>query len=205
MAGDSLVVAQLRQDLVGQLFAQLHAPLVEAEDVPDCALYEDLVLVHGDQGTQGFRGQALEQDGVGRAVAFEHLERHQILDLLQGFASSQELGFDLFLALAEGQCLGLGEEVGQQFRVVVTDRVVADGRCQEITGDQLGALVDQLVEGVLAVGARLTPDDGASLVVNRLAVAIHVLAVGLHVALLEVGRKRCMYWSYGRMASDSAP
>jgi hypothetical protein len=79
------------------------------------------VLVHGDQGAKGFRGQALEQDGVGRAVAFEHLERHQILDLLQGFASRQELGFDLFLALAEGQGLGLGEEVGQQFRVVVTD------------------------------------------------------------------------------------
>lgn len=193
MAGDSLVVAQLRQDLVGQLFAQLHAPLVEAEDVPDCALYEDLVLVHGDQGAQGFRGQALEQDGVGRAVAFEHLERHQILDLLQGFACSQELGFNLFLALAEGQRLGLGEEVGQQFRMVVTDRVVADGRRQEVAGDQLGALMDQLVEGVLAVGARLTPDDGASLVVNRLAIAIHVLAVGLHVALLEVGRKRCMY------------
>lgn len=59
----------------------------------------------------------------------------------------------------------------------------------EVTGDQLGALVDQLIEGVLAVGTRLTPDDGAGLVVNRLAVAIHVLAVGLHVALLEVGRE----------------
>ena len=73
--------------------------------------------------------------------------------------------------------------------MVIADRVVADGGCQEVTGDQLGALVDQLVEGVLAVGARLTPDDGAGLVVNRLAVAIHVLAVGFHVALLEVGRE----------------
>ncbi|MNR07554.1 hypothetical protein D3C85_1236790 [compost metagenome] len=42
---------------------------------------------------------------------------------------------------------------------------------------------------MLAVGARLTPDDGAGLVVHRLAVAIHLLAVGLHVALLEVGRE----------------
>jgi hypothetical protein len=59
--------------------------------------------------------------------------------------------------------------------MVVTDRVVADGRRQEVAGDQLGALVDQLVEGVLAVGTRLTPDDGAGLVVNRLAVAITYL------------------------------
>mgnify|MGYP006211454627 CR=1 FL=1 len=48
MAGDSLVVAQLRQDLVGQLFAQLNAPLVEAVDIPQHALGEDLVLVQGD-------------------------------------------------------------------------------------------------------------------------------------------------------------
>ncbi len=187
VAGDSLVGAQLRQDLVGQLFAQLHAPLVEAEDVPDCALYEDFVLVHGDQGTQGFRGQALEQDAVGRAVAFEHLEWHQMLDLLQRLAGGQEFGLHGFLALAEGQGLGLGEEVGQQFRMVITDGVVADGWCQEVTGDHLGALVDQLVEGVLAVGARLTPDDGTGLVVDLVAVAVHVFAVGLHVALLEVG------------------
>ena len=187
MAADGFGSVQLRQDLVGQLLAQLHAPLIEAEDVPDDALHEDLVLVHGDQGTQGLGGQLFEQDGVGRAVAVEHLERHQVLDLVQGLADGQELRFHLFLALAEGQGLGLGEVVGQQLGMVIADGVVADGRGQEIARDQLGALVHQLVEGVLAVGARLTPDDGAGLVVDLVAVAIHVLAVGFHVALLEVG------------------
>ena len=46
------VVTEFRQDLAGQLFAQLDAPLVEAEDVPDDALDEDLVFVHGDQAAQ---------------------------------------------------------------------------------------------------------------------------------------------------------
>ena len=49
--------------------------------------------------------------------------------------------------------------------------------------------MDQLVERVLTVGARLAPDDWASLVIHRVAVTVNVLAVGFHVALLEVGRK----------------
>jgi len=42
---------------------------------------------------------------------------------------------------------------------VPADGVVADGRRQEVGGDQARSLVDQLVEGVLAVGAGLAPDD----------------------------------------------
>lgn len=49
--------------------------------------------------------------------------------------------------------------------------------------------MDQLVERVLTVGARLTPDDWASLVVYRVAVTVNILTVGLHVALLEVSGK----------------
>ena len=49
--------------------------------------------------------------------------------------------------------------------------------------------MDQLVERVLTVGSRLTPDDWASLVVYRVAVTVNILTVGLHVALLEVSGK----------------
>ena len=52
-----------------------------------------------------------------------------------------------------------------------------------------GALVDQLVEGVLAVGARLAPVHRAGAVVDPLAVQGDVLAVGLHGQLLQVGRE----------------
>lgn len=52
--------------------------------------------------------------------------------------------------------------------------------------NELGTLVDQLVESVLAVGTALTPDDWASLVVDSRAVLGDALTVGLHVTLLEV-------------------
>lgn len=72
---------------------------------------------------------------------------------------------------------------------MIAQRVMADGRRDEVARHQLGALMDQLVERMLAVGARLTPDDRAGLVIHRIAVAIDVLAVGFHVALLEVSGK----------------
>ena len=68
------------------------------------------------------------------------------------------------------------------------DVVRTDGE-QEIAGDELCALVDELVEGVLAVGAGLTPGNGARLVVDLVALAVNKLAVRLHIALLEVGRE----------------
>ena len=45
----------------------------------------------------------------------------------------------------------------------------------------------ELVEGVLAVGARLPPRDRPRRVAHALPATRHVLAVRLHVALLEVG------------------
>ena len=72
---------------------------------------------------------------------------------------------------------------------MVAHRGLALGRGDEVGRDQLGALVDQLVEGVLAVGAGLAPDHRPGLVVDPLPVAADALAVALHVALLEVGGK----------------
>jgi hypothetical protein len=47
--------------------------------------------------------------------------------------------------------------------------VVRVHRCNEITGDDLCALMNQLIEGVLAIGAGLAPDDGASGIVDLVA------------------------------------
>lgn len=41
----------------------------------------------------------------------------------------------------------------------VTDRVEGGGRGDEVCGDQLGSLVNELIERVLAVGSSGTPDD----------------------------------------------
>src|SRR2546427_11023377 len=60
---------------------------------------------------------------------------------------------------------------------------------EKVARNQLRSLVDQLIEGVLSVGAGLAPDDGTRRIVHGQAVAPDALAVALHVALLKVGRK----------------
>ncbi|SUX76299.1 Uncharacterised protein [Citrobacter freundii] len=49
MAGDFVIIIQLWQNAIRQLFAQLNAPLVKGEDIQDSALSEDFVLVQRNQ------------------------------------------------------------------------------------------------------------------------------------------------------------
>eukprot|EP00760_Papus_ankaliazontas_P006658 PhM_4_TR13129/c0_g1_i1/m.69410 len=49
--------------------------------------------------------------------------------------------------------------------------------------------MDELVEGVLAIGARLSPHNGSSRHIHPTAVTGNVLTIALHVPLLQVGRK----------------
>ena len=59
----------------------------------------------------------------------------------------------------------------------------------EVGGDHRAALVQELVERVLSVGAGFTPDHRSGLVGHRLAVDTDSLSVRLHVELLKIGRK----------------
>ena len=89
--------------------------------------------------------------------------------------------------LAEGERLGLGEDVGHQHVVMAAERIERFDEGDEVAGDEPRALVDQLVEGMLAVGAGLAPVDRAGVVVDVGAVERDVLAVALHRELLQVG------------------
>src|SRR5215467_12175738 len=73
--------------------------------------------------------------------------------------------------------------------MVSAERIEGLTEADEITGDELGPLVYQLVEGVLAVRPRLAPDDRPCLIVDGRAIQRHVLAVALHGQLLQIGRK----------------
>ncbi len=75
--------------------------------------------------------------------------------------------------------------------MVLAAPLMRRGGDEEVAGDDLGALVQQLEEGVLAVGAGLTPDDRPGRARHRLALQRHALAEALHVELLEMGGQPC--------------
>ena len=139
------------------------------------------MLVERDELAERCRREPLGEDGVRRAIALEHPVRHQPV--------RRALGLDFLGRLAEGQRLGLGEDVRQEHVVVPAQRVERLDEGDEVTRDEPGALMDQLVEGVLAVGARLAPVDGAGLVVDLAAIERDVFAVALHGQLLQIGRE----------------
>ena len=73
---------------------------------------------------------------------------------------------DLLLGLSKRQSLGLGEEVTEEDAVVARalaslgEGVVGGSRSDKVSRNDLGSLVHELVERVLAVGSSCTPDDG---------------------------------------------
>jgi hypothetical protein len=73
--------------------------------------------------------------------------------------------------------------------LIVLDRVVALSGQDEVGGDELGALVEQLVEGVLSVGRWLTEEDGSGGVLDVISTASDGLSIRLHGQLLEVSRE----------------
>ena len=189
MAADFFIIFQLWQNTVCQLFTQLHAPLVEGEDVQDHALSKDFVLIQRNQRPQVERSDFTQQDGVGRAVTFEHFERHHVVKRCRIFTLIAIFLLNHFAGFTKRQRFSLSKEVRQQFLVVIRERVMGDSRSDEIARYHFGSLVDQLVERVLTVSAWFTPDNRASLVIHNVTVTVNILTVGLHIALLEVRRE----------------
>jgi len=72
---------------------------------------------------------------------------------------------------------------------IVLNGVVALSSEDEVRRDQLRALVEKLIEGVLCVGCRLTEDDGASGVLDVITATGDGLTVGLHEQLLKICRE----------------
>ena len=98
---------------------------------------------------------------------------------------------DLVCRLAKRQGLGLRQEVAEEQLVHVLFAILGGVGCvckgDEVGGNQPCALVDELVERVLAIGAGLAPEDLAGIGGHRGAVPADALAVRLHRELLQVG------------------
>ena len=82
--------------------------------------------------------------------------------------------------------------------VVVADLRGGVDEPDEVRGHDVRALVEQLVVGVLAVGAGRAPDDRARVVGHPRAVEADGLAVRLHVQLLQVGREAAELLAVGQ-------
>ena len=166
-------------DALGEDFAEFDAPLVEGVDVPEDALSEDAHFVEGDEAAEDGGGEFFGEDDIGRAVAVE--------DAVWGECGGGAFGFDFGEGFSESEGLGLREDIRHEDVVMAAERVEGLGEGDEVAGDEAGALVDELVEAVLAVGAGFAPVDRTRVGIHMGAIEFHMLAVALHGELLEVG------------------
>src|ERR1700722_16393154 len=99
------------------------------------------------------------------------------------------LSFYLLRRLAKGQRLGLREDICQKHIVVSPDSVERLNESDEVTRNQLSALMDQLIERMLAIGSRLTPVNGTGLVSHCGPFERDMLTIALHGQLLQICRE----------------
>src|SRR5439155_5453147 len=112
--------------------------------------------------------------------------------------SRNAFGSHLVFGFTECQRLCLCKEVRHQKVMMIADWSNCLTKTDEITWNYFRSLVKKLIKGVLAVGARLTPVDGACLIIHSSAIHHHMLAIALHRQLLEVSRKALQVLAVGK-------
>ena len=80
-----------------------------------------------------------------------------------------------------------GKAVRHQQIVVRFQLVQGSAKANKIAGNQPGSLVNELVEGMLSIGSRLSPDNWPGLIIHLPTFQVNVFSVALHIGLLEVG------------------
>ena len=99
-------------------------------------------------------------------------------------------GARLLEAAPEHQRPGLRQHVCEQKAVLGREILFMPlRRGHEFARHDIGALVDHLEEGMLAIGAGLAPHNGPRGQIEGIARKRHPLAVALHLELLEIGRQ----------------
>ena len=128
------------------------------------------------QRAKRFRGKLFADDDAGGTAAFKTL-------------------VGVFILLAAGKGHNLGCNIGAQLLLAgaaldihIHARLVP-AEAHKLQRHNICALVQELIEGVLPVGAGFTEDNGAGRIVDRLAEAVDMLAVGFHVELLQMRRE----------------
>jgi CO/xanthine dehydrogenase Mo-binding subunit len=143
---------------------------------------------------------ALERhlDQVARAVNLtpEEFRRRNFIRKGQTTATGQviheDVNFDALLDrafresdfYAKRERFALREHICKQHVVMASKRIQRFRKRDEIARDELGPLVDHLVEGMLAIGARFSPVNGFGLVGDPGAIKRDRLAITFHGQLL---------------------
>src|SRR5262245_40957619 len=146
---------EFRNNALGQHLAQLDAPLIEGVDMPNRALSEDVVFVKSVEFAEDFRGESLGEDSIRWTVALEYTGGYERIRC--------SFRLDILRRFAEGQCLSLREHVGHEHVMVPAEPIERLPKPDEITWDEPGSLVDQLIKRMLTIGSRLPPIDGTGI------------------------------------------
>ena len=107
-----IVGGEILQHVLGEDLAELDAPLVKGEDIPDDALDENLLFVEGHEDAEYAGGQFIGDQRIGRTVALEDHVR------LEGGI----LGGAFFEDAAEREGFRLGDKIREQFLMMVSRR-----------------------------------------------------------------------------------
>src|ERR1041385_772465 len=95
-------------------------------------------------------------------------------------------GFDFLRCLSKCQRFSLRKQIRQQQLMMAAKRIQGPAEADKIAGNQPSALMNKLIERMLAVGPRLAPVDWPRLEVDGPAVKRYMLAVAFHRELLEI-------------------
>jgi len=172
---------QFGNDSLRKHFSQLNTPLVEGVYLPDCPLRKDGVFIESDELTECRRGKLLEENRIRGTIAFEDAVGHETV--------RRSFRFNLIRSFSKGERLRLRANVGDEDIMVTAERIKRLDECDEIARDESRALMDQLIEGMLAIGAGFAPINWPRREVHFLSIESHVFAIALHRELLEIRRK----------------
>src|SRR5262245_996394 len=90
------------------------------------------------------------------------------------------LCFHLLWRLTKCQRLGLSENIGEQHIMMAAQWIERLPEANEVAGNEAGALMNQLIKGVLPVGPGFTPVDGTCVVTDCFSIELDMLPVAFH-------------------------
>ena len=152
---------------------KLYTLLVKAVQVPYKALEHDLVLKVCKKRTQRLRCKFLTNNDTGRTSALEVFV--QVLIFFSACKSNDlccNVCTEFLLA-----CAVLDININTKLALFKAD---------ELKRNNIGSLMQKLVEGMLSVGSWLTEDHRSGHIIHRLTKAVYGFTVRLHITLLKM-------------------